>query len=85
MTNIVSLVQPSNPDYYDVASALRNIADSIEAGEYGEVLSCGVVLAGNTLEVFGAGPDSEAPMMVTLFNSASFRFVRDLEALGRDE
>ncbi len=77
---VIRLAQIERPEYYDVARALRNIADEIERGEYGDVISCGVALLGDALEVFGAGPDSEPPMVAMLFNAGALRFAKNLEA-----
>lgn len=38
-----------------VATMLRNIADEIDAGEFGQVEEGSMVLVGNGLEVFGLG------------------------------
>ena len=38
-----------------VAEMLRNIADSIDAGEFGQVEEGSLVLVGQGLEVFGLG------------------------------
>lgn len=39
----------------DVPEMLRRLADSVEAGEYGEVTEAVVVMPGDALEVFGFG------------------------------
>lgn len=39
----------------DVAEMLRNIADTIDSGEFGEANGCVVVLNADHLEVFGIG------------------------------
>ncbi|MDR1076376.1 MAG: hypothetical protein LBL59_08810 [Xanthomonadaceae bacterium] len=44
-----------NPGLADIPALLRNIADELEAGEYGEVREGALVLAGTNLEVFGLG------------------------------
>lgn len=71
-------------DYRDPVKALRNLADDIEAGKFGAVGSCGVVIMGDTLEVFGSGVDSQGPAIALLFNAAALRFAREIEAHGRD-
>ena len=43
------------PGMQDVPALLRNIADAIEAGEYGAVSEGALVLAGDSIEVFGLG------------------------------
>ena len=76
------LVQFPSPDYRDPVKALRNLADDIEAGEFGEVGSCGVVIFGDTMEVFGSGVDSDGPTIALLFNAAAHRFAREIEGHG---
>lgn len=70
----------SNP-----VTMLRQIADEIEAGEIGNVRSVAVVAWGDTLEVFGAGVDREAPTINLLFNAASLKFAANLAAYGEEE
>lgn len=70
------------PDYRDPVKALRNLADEIEAGEHGDVSSCGVVLMGDQMEVFGSGIDSDGPTIALLFNAAAHRFAREIEEYG---
>lgn len=71
MSNIVELKKPFAPD--DIASTLRRIADQFEAGEYGLMTTCLVVM-GHTgermdgdmkmqqerYELFGCGPRCDA-------------------------
>lgn len=71
-------------DYRDPVKALRNLADDIEAGQHGDVKSCGVVIFGNEMKVFGSGVDSQGPAIALLFNAAAHRFAREIEAHGRD-
>jgi hypothetical protein len=58
LAEVVSLYETN---YRDPVATLRKIADEIEAGNYGPVGCLGVVVLGDQLNVFGAGPDSEAP------------------------
>lgn len=44
-----------NPGLQNIPALLRNIADGIEAGEYGEVIEGVLVLNGSDLDVFGLG------------------------------
>lgn len=67
----------------DPAACLRDIADAIEAGEYGGVTSAVVLLFGNTLEVFSAGDDSSGPTAALLCNAAALRFAREIERQGQ--
>lgn len=77
------LVQFPTPDYRDPVKALRNLADEIESGKWGEVGSCGVVVMGDTMEVFGSGLDSDGPAIALLFAAAAHRFASEIEGHGR--
>ena len=78
--NVVSLYESN---YRDPAATLRKIADEIESGDYGEVGCIGVALLGDTMEVFGAGQDSEAPSVALLLHAAFMRLSRSLEDHGK--
>lgn len=43
------------PGLQNIPELLRNIADTIERGEYGDVGEGALVLAGDAVEVFGLG------------------------------
>ena len=77
------LVEFPVPDYKCPVKALRNLADDIERGKFGEVGSCGVVVFGDTMEVFGSGGDSDSTTIALLFSAAAHRFARDIEEHGR--
>ena len=83
MTTTLNVVNFPVPDYRDPVKALRNLADDIEAGRYGDVSSCGVVLFGDRMEVFGSGEDSEGPTIALLFNAAAHRFAKEIEEYGQ--
>ena len=70
-------------NYRDPAATLRKIADEIDAGEYGEVGCLGVVLLGDTLEVFGAGPDSDGTSVAVVLQAAAMRLTSAVERHGR--
>lgn len=70
-------------NFRDPVATLREIADQIEAGEYGDVWTVGLVLFGDTLEVFGMGVDSDGPTIALLMNAAALRLARKLEEHGR--
>lgn len=72
------------PDYRKPVKMLRNLADEIEAGAFGEITSLGVVTFGSTMEVFGAGVDSGPTTVALLFHAAALRFASELEAHGRE-
>lgn len=45
----------------DIPATLRNIADAIEQGQYGDGLGCVVVLDADKLQVFYCGSGEAAP------------------------
>lgn len=71
----------------DSPSKLRQLADAIERGEYGNVGCVGVVLLGNSLEVFGFGDgikdDGVAPSVATLFRAGALRLEMSIESHGK--
>lgn len=71
-------------EYRNAVSALRHIADEIEAGTYGDVGSVGVVLMGNTVEVFGMGMDSDGAEIATLLNAGALRLTLEVANHGRE-
>lgn len=84
MTSL-QVVQLYETNFRDPAATLRVIADQIEAGHYGEVGSVGVVLLGDTMEVFGAGPDSEPPSVALLLHAGFTRLSAAIESHGRED
>lgn len=68
---------PTN--FREVVPTLRRVADKIEQGKFGDVSSLGVVLMGDTMEVFGMGIDSDGPTIALLFSAASLRFAKAVE------
>lgn len=65
-------------------ATLRKIADQIEAGKYGSVGCLGLVLLGDTMEVFGAGEDSEGPSVAVLLHAGFTRISNAIETHGRE-
>lgn len=68
----------------DPVATLRRIADEIEAGEFGAVGAVGLVLLGDTMEVFGMGEDFEAPSIALLLHAGFMRLSKAVEEHGRD-
>lgn len=71
------------PDYKNPVMMLRNLADEIEAGVFGEVNSIAIVTFGDGLNIFGGGCDSEAPTIALLCQAASHRFAKEIEEFGQ--
>lgn len=65
------------------AATLREIADRIDNGDFGEVGCVAVALMGERVEIFGAGIDSGAPSVALLFHAAFLRMSRAIEEHGR--
>ncbi len=59
------------------ASALRQIADDIEAGIFGKVEVLAVALSGKDVAVFGAGPESSPAVCALLFEDAFQKMKRE--------
>lgn len=81
MTENVSVLYASN--FRDPVATLRNIADEIEAGKYGEVGCIGIAVLGDRLEVFGAGPDSEGPAVAVTLHAGFMKLTRAIEEHGQ--
>ena len=65
---VVGEINP--PDYRDAVKMLRNLADDIEAGEFGEVNSIALVRFGDDgLHVHAGGRDSDAGTAMLLLMS----------------
>ena len=75
-------MQLYDSNYRDPVATLRSIASDIEAGKYGDVGSVGVVLLGDTMEVFGMGKDSEAPSVGLLLHAGFLRLSKAIEEHG---
>lgn len=79
----LKIVELYGSNIRDPVATLRRIADDIEAGVYGSVGSAGLVLLGDTMEVFGFGPDSEAPSVALLLHAGFLRLSKSVEEHGR--
>ncbi len=67
----VITLQSSN--FRDVPQTLRNIADGIESGDYGDVLQMALVLQGSRLDVFHAGQgDAESAHLLLACGQRKF-------------
>lgn len=77
----VIVLRDSN--FRDPVATLRIIANEIEAGSYGEIGSIGLVLLGDTMEVFGMGEESTPSTVALLFNAAIIRLASAIEQHGK--
>jgi len=78
----LKVVSMRESNFRDTVVSLRRIADDIEAGKYGDVGSLGLVLFGDTVEVFGIGPTSETPTIALLLHAGFMRLSMALENYG---
>jgi len=69
----------------DHVAKLRELADSIEAGNYGEVGCVAVVVLGQQCTVLGFGPDSEAPSVGMLLHAGFLQLSQSLANHGEEE
>lgn len=70
-------------NFRDPAAELRRIADHVEMGTYGAVGCIGVVVLGDTMEVFRAGADSEPCSVALLLHSGFLRMSLEIEKHGK--
>lgn len=71
---VVGEIKP--PGYKDPVTLLRNIADMIERGEYGDVDTVVVATAGSEgYDTFGGGKDSDTYTCAFLFGAAHQRLL----------
>lgn len=77
----LSVIYASN--FREVVPTLRKIADSIEAGEFGEVNEMALVIMGDKLEVFGAGPTCDGASIALLLQAGAHRMIREVVDHGR--
>jgi len=74
---VVGEIKP--PDYKDPVKMLRNLADSIEEGNFGGVHTIAIATFGDAgLEVFGGGDDSVGPTIAMVFQAASMKMCQSL-------
>jgi len=74
MTDLKVVGEIKPPDFKDPAKMLRNIADNIEAGVYGEVYTVVVALADESgYETFGGGSRSSIEHLAFLFGASATR------------
>lgn len=79
----LKVVSLHESNYRDPVATLRKIADEIEAGDFGSVGCVAVTILGDTMEVFGMGPDSEAPSVALLLHAGFLRLSGAIEMHGR--
>lgn len=74
---VVGEIKP--PEYKDPVKMLRNLANDIEKGKYGEVTCIAIATFGDDgLQVFGGGDDSGGPTIAMVFQAASMKMCQSL-------
>lgn len=79
MADIVRLVETNTRD---PVLTLRQIADEIEAGDFGPVGCVAIVVMGNQIEVIGAGEDYTPPSIGMLLYAGFFKLLNALNEHG---
>lgn len=79
----MKVVELHSSNFRQVAATLRVIADEVDAGKFGEIGCAGVVLLGDQMQVFGMGPDSEAPSVALLLHAGFLRLSKSIEDHGQ--
>lgn len=76
----LKVVELPTANYRDPVKMLRELADDIEAGQFGGVETIAIAtFSDDGLKVFGGGPDSQGPTVALLFSAAALRFAREIE------
>lgn len=73
---MTKLVVMRETNLQNIPATLRNIADSIEAGEFGEARCCAVVLDAERLHVFYAGTGEAAPNTHMLLHAGMAKMMK---------
>lgn len=79
----LNVVELFDSNFRDPVANLRKIADRMEAGEYGPVGTCALVVMGDQMEVFGMGPESEGAGVALLLHAAFLRLAQAVESHGK--
>lgn len=80
MTNLIVMRETN---LLNIPATLREIANDIEAGVFGEATGCAVVLDAQTLEVFYCGTGEAAPNAHLLLHAGAAKMLaRVVEAKG---
>jgi len=74
----LSVVSLYESNFRNPASALRSIADKIDAGDFGEVQTVAVALRANSLEVFGIGKTSDWPAVAMTLHAGFSKIAGEL-------
>lgn len=81
----LSVVVLHEHNYRQAAPTLRAIADEIERGDFGEVGCVAVALLGNQLEVFCAGPDSDATSTACVLQAGANKLIGMIVGHGKSD
>ena len=71
-------------NYRQAVPMLRKWARNIETGEYGDVGSVALVVLGDKLRVFGAGPEADQATIAALLQAGNLKIVNRMVRHGED-
>jgi len=75
----------NNTNLRDHVEKLRELADAIEDGRYGDVGCVAVVVLGDECSVFGFGADSAAPSVALLLHAGFFKLSQAVANHGTEK
>lgn len=84
MSAALKVVTLHESNFRDPSATLRRIAEEIDSGDYGSVTCLALVVLGTKMELFTAGPDSDATSCALLFQAANLRLAKTIEEIGQD-
>jgi hypothetical protein len=67
----------------EVSAMLRQTAENIDAGQYGEIGTCAMVLFGDKINVFGFGPDASGPTVHIVLCAGAAELQQSLRDHGK--
>jgi hypothetical protein len=83
MSTLAEVISLYDTNSRDIPAMLRRAADDIEAGRFGDVSEAAFVLYGQTVEVFGWGPQQDGASTSLLLQAGALRLIKEVEQYGR--
>lgn len=87
-TSHLHVVDIKPPEFKDPATMLRNIAEEIEKGQHGKVITLAIAMFvdgaedGEPLAMFGGGRDSDMYHVVAAYGAAQLKLLRIIAGLA---
>ncbi len=78
----LKVVSLNESNFREAVPTLREIIKEIERGDFGSIGCGALVLMGDTIEVFGFGPDSETPSVATLLYAGFLKLMKPMAEHG---